>query len=74
MGRAERRHHNERVKARFYRINKLSQAWPSDEYHAGLYANHGCNCSCHMCGNPRRHFKQLTMQERKASQESFSCD
>lgn len=22
-------------------------------------------CSCHMCGNPRKHFKDATMQEKK---------
>jgi len=23
------------------------------------------NCSCHMCGNARRHYHEITMQERK---------
>jgi hypothetical protein len=22
-------------------------------------------CSCHMCGNPRKHFKEKTMQEKR---------
>ena len=24
---------------------------------------HGCDCSCWMCGNPRKHFKQKTLKE-----------
>ncbi len=23
------------------------------------------NCSCHMCGNPRKHWKSKTMQEKR---------
>lgn len=29
-------------------------------------ANHLKICSCHMCGNPRHHWNELTIQERKA--------
>jgi hypothetical protein len=29
-------------------------------------ANHLKMCSCHMCGNPRRHFKSATLQEQRA--------
>lgn len=61
--RAERRHHEQRMKARFYRKQKLSPAWATNEHNAGLYANHGCDCSCAMCGNPRRHFGERTIQE-----------
>ena len=28
--------------------------------------NHMCSCSCHLCGNPRKHFKIQTTQERRA--------
>lgn len=28
--------------------------------------NNMCNCSCFMCGNPRFHWKQVTIQELKA--------
>jgi hypothetical protein len=35
-------------------------------------ANHLASCSCHMCGNPRRHFAELTMQERKAVEAAKS--
>ena len=30
-------------------------------------AVHGKPCSCTCCGNPRRHFGELTIQERKAN-------
>lgn len=32
-------------------------------------AGHGKLCSCHMCGNPRRHHGEKTMQERRADGE-----
>lgn len=32
-------------------------------------AAHGKLCSCYMCGNPRRHNGEITMQERKADHE-----
>ena len=36
-----------------------------DEKIAHIYANHGKLCSCHMCGNPRKHWNEKTIQERK---------
>lgn len=69
MGRALRRHHDQRMKARYRRKERLHPYWRNDDAKAaGLYANHGCNCSCWMCGNPRRHLNELTMQERKANE------
>ena len=32
----------------------------------GAVAHTPAACSCTMCGNPRKHFNQITMQERKA--------
>lgn len=29
------------------------------------HANHLKMCSCHMCGNPRKHYKDFTFQEIK---------
>lgn len=29
------------------------------------WANHLQGCSCHMCGNPRKYWKQRTIQELK---------
>jgi len=38
---------------------------------AAQNGDHLAKCSCHMCGNPRRHWKgddALTLQERKANE------
>lgn len=35
------------------------------EYEKGLIKTH-VPCSCTMCGNPRRHFGERTIQEKKA--------
>jgi hypothetical protein len=37
--------------------------YPHD-LHATL-ANHLKVCSCHMCGNPRKHWKEKTIQEKR---------
>jgi len=34
--------------------------------HPEHLADHMALCSCHMCGNPRKHFNEKTMQEKKA--------
>ena len=59
--RAYRRHHMKRLK-------KKRIAWWGDvrNYHTPTM------CSCFMCGNPRKHFNQLTIQERKYARESDS--
>lgn len=31
-------------------------------------AEHMADCSCHMCGNPRKHFKTVTLAEERAVQ------
>lgn len=41
---------------------------------ARLETNHGKLCSCYMCGNPRRHFKEVTLQEKKADEYSKDLD
>ncbi len=65
MYRSERRHHAQRVKAKFYRKQRQHESWPTDARHAGMFAHHGKVCSCFMCGNPRRYFGELTIQERR---------
>lgn len=47
-----------RMKARARKI------YPHDK--AAKAANHLALCSCRMCGNPRRHLREPTMQERRA--------
>ena len=56
MKRAQRRHHLARMKA------KAIKAFP-DQQNAIKLANHMAKCSCHMCGNPRKHYKQRTRKE-----------
>lgn len=68
MDRSERRHREWRTKAKFYRKQRGHSAWPNDKRHAGMFAHHGKVCSCFMCGNPRRYYRELTMQERRALQ------
>lgn len=57
-----RRQQYERMKTRALR--DLRQArWRSDARAVGKRVSTRQPCSCWMCGNPRRHFKQATMQE-----------
>lgn len=70
MPRAQRRHDTSRVKARFYRKQRLHARWTTNQRNAGLFANHGKVCSCWMCGNPRKQ-GDLTMQEKRANLHSF---
>lgn len=69
MTRAQRRHDNRRIKSRFYEIQKTRpHEWRQDvsARSAGIFANHGKTCSCFMCGNPRRFWGDLTVQEKRA--------
>lgn len=70
MDRSERRHHEWRMKAKFRRIQRTRELKYrlTDAIHAGLFAHHGKLCSCFMCGNPRRYWGDLTMQEKRADQ------
>ena len=65
MKRALRRHHRERLK------NKRKHHWGrnlTDEERAGA-VDTPTPCSCYMCGNPRRYFNELTIQERRQFQK-----
>lgn len=55
--RARRRVNNRRMKA-------VAEALGRDP----KYADHLATCSCHMCGNPRKLWKQRTMQELRADE------
>ena len=69
--RAERRHHYERRKRKASRI--FASWWRGNdmdcEANRGRYANTPKPCSCTACGNPRKYFKQRTVQERRETQE-----
>jgi len=62
------------MRSRAYRRHQLQKKkqeslsiYPDDP--AAKWANHLKGCSCYMCGNPRKYFNELTMQERKANEE-----
>lgn len=56
--RSWRRHHLMRKKHKARRIYKHDSN--------GTLANHLASCSCALCGNPRRHFGHMTIQEKRA--------
>ena len=39
---------------------------------AARLADHMKSCSCYCCGNPRRHWAQVTMAERRAGERFLS--
>lgn len=66
--RAERRHHHHRMLGRAREIAHMQglDDWFTKEQfekHIRYIAENRKKCSCYMCGNPRRTFKQKTMQE-----------
>ncbi len=67
MTRALRRHHVARLKRsrRFYFGKDLAK----DPVDLGITVTTAARCSCALCGNPRRIFLELTMQERRLFQD-----
>jgi hypothetical protein len=72
--RAERRFHKKRKQLKVLRKINHQYADPSmwfpkfDEWREEYIRKHADNpasCSCIMCGNPRKHFKEITIQEKK---------
>jgi hypothetical protein len=65
-GRAIRRAHKVRLK-------KARKNWwghdPLSEKLIGLAIDTPATCSCWMCGNPRKHFGERTIQERRQMQD-----
>jgi len=60
--RALRRLHSRRMKKKAKRI----YFWNDNPE---KYADNLAVCSCPMCGNPRKHFHQETLQEKRADDE-----
>jgi len=60
--RAERRHNKRRIWKKLYNRRKCF-----GESYAINYANRGLRtpCSCSVCGNPRKYFNELTIQEKR---------
>lgn len=72
MTRAERRHRRVRAISRGLRLERnrhMRPDWVACYYigQIGKLAKTRQPCSCYCCGNPRRHFGELTMQERRAA-------
>jgi len=65
MKRAIRRHHRSRLKNNRKNYYGHDEAWndPMTEGQLGVVVSTVPSCSCPMCGNPRRHFKQITRSE-----------
>ena len=60
-----RRHQDWKAKQKAERILKLWGHEEIDSRLVGIEAGVHCKrCSCYMCGNPRRWFGELTVQER----------
>ena len=68
--RAERRHHHNRMieKVKHFWWLQKDKYWGSEEKrqkHIRKMAETRHPCSCHMCGNPRTIFNEVTMQEKR---------
>lgn len=63
LSRALRRHHAARLKKK----RQYYYSWTKklDPLQLGKVLNAVPNCSCHMCGNPRKYFKERTVQEKR---------
>lgn len=62
-GRAFRRHQRERLKKK--RSHYYGGWAGSSPRTLGLILTTPTPCSCPMCGNPRKHFGEITRQEKK---------
>lgn len=69
--RSDRRHATEVVKkARSdYQSGMLARSTVEKDKVVGRLVHTAANCSCHMCGNPRKYSGEKTIQEKRA--ESF---
>lgn len=64
--RAFRRHEEDKRKAWAKKKGREWYGVEPNEKQIGRLAHSPAICSCYMCGNPRKHFKQKTRQEVKA--------
>jgi len=69
--RALRRHHVARIKHKWRQRERSRVPEPQGaelQRRVGIDAGSGRVCSCALCGNPRRHFGETTIQERRQRQ------
>ena len=75
--RAERRHHHLRMleKVKDFSLYKYA-SWSEEEklQHQKRMAENRKPCSCYMCGNPRKHWKDKTMQEKRFEEKIRTDD
>ena len=65
--RSFRRHHLQRIKKKRKKIGDWLYYEQSDNIrHINCVLKTGKTCSCYMCGNVRKYFNELTIQEKKA--------
>ena len=71
--RALRRHHLRRLRNRrkHYRWVRIHENGLLTGRELGIVTRTPKICSCTICGNPRRHFGDVTLQERKAACRSL---
>ena len=77
--RAERRHHHQRMikKAKkSFMCTALKEFVTEEEWYEKVakLSETRAPCSCHMCGNPRKHYKEITIQERRFFSDSDGRD
>ena len=63
--RSLRRHHRDRLKSN-RKHYWFGDTWPMDSRQLGMVISTPHMCSGYCCGNPRKWFGELTIQERKA--------
>lgn len=71
MDRSIRIHHRDRIKNKVkkyisvrYRLYQSSSE-DINRRVLGIRSNTRANCSCHMCGNSRKYFGEITIQEKR---------
>ena len=70
MSLSENRHHENRLKKYTKKIiSKWFSKEPTEKQIGKNYSVHASGCSCKACGNPRKHFGEKTLQEKKAGIE-----
>ena len=69
---SERRHEEAKAKAKAEKVirRRLRERGPTEAEIGKAASVHSADCSCAGCGNPRKHFGQPTMQERRADLDS----
>jgi hypothetical protein len=66
LKRALRRHHFNRMKRKY--LKQKFWFFSPDDRIIGITARTPAQCSCYMCGNPRKHYKEKTIQEKIADE------